>query len=111
MTDDLPTDRYFPAKHPKRSDHSGDVLARSLAVAAILLAVVLYILSYRQEVKSVERDRAACVREERDLQIERTAWETLETTTGLEDVSAQVARIERIIRRSCDERFPDPGLL
>lgn len=110
MTDDLPTDRYFPAKHPRHSE-PGDVLARSLAAAAILIAIVMYILSYRQEVKNIERERAACVREERDLQIERVAWETLATTTGLEDVSAQVDRIERIIRRSCDERFPDPGLL
>ena len=107
--DEPPTDRYFPAKRP--APEAKDPIARGLAAAAIALAIGLYVLNYFHEVSKVESARAACVREERDLRTEIRAWDTLAVTTGLDDVADQANRIERILRRDCDQRYPDPELL
>jgi hypothetical protein len=109
MSDDLPTDRYFPASVPPRE--AQDVVARTLSIVAILIVVGLHVVDYFQEVDAVERDRAACIRQERDLQVELAAWRDLASTTGLDDVSAQAERVERIIKRDCDARYPDPGII
>ena len=110
MTDDLPTDRYFPAKHPRHTE-ARDVAARALAIVAILLAVGLHVADYIHRLNEVEDNRAVCVREERDLRVELRAWQSVYLALGLEDADAQINRVEAILRRDCDERYPDPGIL
>ena len=108
MSGDTPTEQFFPASGPHEV---GDVIARVLAVVAIFLVVGLHISDHLAKVDDVDRDRAACVRVERDLKIERDAWFALAQATGLDSVNAQVRRIESIIRRDCEKRYPEPSII
>jgi hypothetical protein len=109
--DETPTDRYFPAKHPRADMEAKDPIARGLAAAAIALAIGLYMLNYFHEVSKVERERTACLRMERDVRTELRAWEILAVQLGREEMVEQAARLERVLRRDCDNRYPDPELL
>jgi hypothetical protein len=62
-------------------------------------------------VHSVNNDRQACVREQKDLRVAFDAWNTLTVTTGSSDVRAQAKQVRRILRRDCNKRYPDPALL
>lgn len=77
----------------------------------ILLSAGLYAVGYIQKVDSVNYNRQACVREQRDLRIAFDAWNTLTVTTGSNDVRAQAKQVKRILRRDCNKRYPDPALL
>jgi hypothetical protein len=45
------------------------------------------------------------------LAIELQAWRTINETYGLARIAKQVSRLESILRRDCNKRYPDPDIL
>lgn len=111
MSDEPPTDRWFPINRPEHSgDSNGDTIARVIATVAVLLVAAFYLAHAHQEVDRVNRDRAACVRQRADLKIELDAWRSVYEALALKSVDSQIKRVESVIRRDCDKRYPEPSI-
>lgn len=108
MSEPTPTEMYFPERNPP---DPGDIIARVLAGIAIVLAVGFHVAEYSARSDEVNRDRKACLRDQRDLRVEAKAWQTISTATGLEDPGAVADRLERSLKRSCEDQYPEAKVL
>lgn len=107
--DETPTERYFPIT--KSQPEPIDGIARGLSLLAIAMVLILGVSHHVQQVNETNRDRKDCVRLHRDAVIELGAWRALQEQVGTEPFVLQRTRMQSILRRDCNKRYPDPKIL